>query len=418
MGVQGYGFNTSGYTYGVYGYATRSSLGTGVYGSGVRWGGRFYGSSTSADGVYAQASASSGPAYGVYAITYSTSGRGVFGYAYATSGATYGVYGYARSSSGTGVYGFAPPYGGKFYASTSSGTGVYASAPRYGGRFYASSTSADAVYARATASTGPAWAVNASSSSSSGRGVYAYGRYNGVYGGSQYIGVYGYTSASNNYWAGYFDGDVRVINWLIAGAKAFQIDHPLDPANRYLNHTSVESSEMMNIYSGNVALDRHGEAWVELPEWFGALNGDFRYQLTAIGGSAPNLYIAEGISDNGFKIAGGKRGMTVSWQVTAIRQDAFAEAYPLEVEQDKVGEERGKYLHPEVYGEPAELGIGWADEAEQLQGPELSKEEPTELFEEPFAKEAELGDMELSAPAAPDRLEEEKLDAPPLLDVE
>jgi hypothetical protein len=32
------------------------------------------------------------------------------------------------------------------------------------------------------------------------------------------------------------------------------------------------------------------------PDWFSALNKDFRYQLTAIGAPGPNLYIAEEIS--------------------------------------------------------------------------------------------------------------------------
>ena len=40
---------------------------------------------------------------------------------------------------------------------------------------------------------------------------------------------------------------------------------------------------MMNIYNGNVITDANGEAVVALPEWFEALNRDFRYQLTVIG---------------------------------------------------------------------------------------------------------------------------------------
>ena len=35
--------------------------------------------------------------------------------------------------------------------------------------------------------------------------------------------------------------------------KAFVIDHPLDPANKYLSHCSVESPDVMNLYNGNVA---------------------------------------------------------------------------------------------------------------------------------------------------------------------
>ncbi len=47
--------------------------------------------------------------------------------------------------------------------------------------------------------------------------------------------------------------------------------------------------------------------------------------------------------------------MKVSWQVTGIRQDAFAKAHPLAVEVDKAEKERGHYIHPELYGAPAEI---------------------------------------------------------------
>ncbi len=117
---------------------------------------------------------------------------------------------------------------------------------------------------------------------------------------------------------------------------------------------------MMNVYNGNVTLDANGEAWVELPDWFEALNKDFRYQLTCIGGFAP-VYIAEEISGNEFHIGGGLPGMKVSWQVTGIRQDAYANAHRVKVEVEKVGEERGKYLHPEEYGLPATMGINYEE---------------------------------------------------------
>ena len=40
---------------------------------------------------------------------------------------------------------------------------------------------------------------------------------------------------------------------------------------------------MKNIYYGVAVLDEAGEAIVTLPDWFEALNGDFRYQLTPMG---------------------------------------------------------------------------------------------------------------------------------------
>ena len=95
---------------------------------------------------------------------------------------------------------------------------------------------------------------------------------------------------------------------------------------------------------------------MELPDYFAALNMEFRYQLTCIGGYAP-VYIAEEITDNQFKIAGGKSGLKVSWQVTGIRQDPWANAHRIPVEEVKSDLERGLYLHPELYGQSTELGI-------------------------------------------------------------
>jgi hypothetical protein len=157
------------------------------------------------------------------------------------------------------------------------------------------------------------------------------------------------------------EGNVGVSgNFFVAGNKSFKIDHPLDPANKYLYHSSVESPDQMNIYNGNVKLDSNGEAVVELPVWFGALNTDYRYLLTPIGGSGPGLYIAEEIADNRFKIAGGAPGMKVSWQVTGIRQDAWAAAHRMPVEEMKSDRERGYYFHPELYGQPEEKSLAWA----------------------------------------------------------
>jgi len=106
--------------------------------------------------------------------------------------------------------------------------------------------------------------------------------------------------------AGQFIGDVHVTGAITAGVKDFKIDHPLDPANKYLVHASAESSEMKNIYDGSIVLDRNGEAVVQLPDWFGTLNGNYRYQLTAVGATNPGLYIAQKISGNRFKRSPGR----------------------------------------------------------------------------------------------------------------
>ena len=39
----------------------------------------------------------------------------------------------------------------------------------------------------------------------------------------------------------------------------------------------------MNIYNGNITTNETGEATVTLPDYFEALNIEFRYQLTVIG---------------------------------------------------------------------------------------------------------------------------------------
>ena len=160
--------------------------------------------------------------------------------------------------------------------------------------------------------------------------------------------------------AGNFFGDVVVNGTLTATTKHFKIDHPLDPANKYLVHASVESSEMKNFYDGMVTLDKKGEAVVQLPDWFETANGSLRYQLTAIGASSPGLYIAQKVRGNRFKIAGGAPGIEVSWQITGVRQDRFAQANPLVVEQLKSATERGYFIHPELYGAPEDKGIEWA----------------------------------------------------------
>jgi hypothetical protein len=170
---------------------------------------------------------------------------------------------------------------------------------------------------------------------------------NGVQGfSSSGNGVYGQSSTGA---AGFFQGNVTVTGTLSKGGGSFKIDHPLDPTNKYLSHSFVESPDMMNVYNGNVTVDAQGEAWVTLPEWFEALNRDFRYQLTPIGAPGPNLYVAAKVSGNRFKIAGGMPGSEVSWQVTGVRQDAWANAHRIAVEEGKRESERGQYLHPEAF---------------------------------------------------------------------
>jgi hypothetical protein len=181
--------------------------------------------------------------------------------------------------------------------------------------------------------------------------------------------------------AGIFQGDVEVRGNLtvVNGNKPFKIDHPLDPQNKYLLHNAVEAPERKNVYDGLAQLDEDGAASVDLPGWFEALNGDFRYQLTAVGGAAPNLHVAEEVSGNRFKIAGGEGGMKVCWQVTGSRKDPWAAANPFEIEQEKPQEERGRYLQPDLYGAPEEQSVMRARMGAMREPPPAGFEPPTAL---------------------------------------
>ena len=71
--------------------------------------------------------------------------------------------------------------------------------------------------------------------------------------------IYGYGNSILGEYGGYFVGDVHATGTITAGVKSFKIDHPLDPANKYLSHSFVESPDMMNIYNGNVVTDASGK---------------------------------------------------------------------------------------------------------------------------------------------------------------
>jgi hypothetical protein len=166
--------------------------------------------------------------------------------------------------------------------------------------------------------------------------------------------------------AGSFEGDVSMTSNLtvggdldVQGSKHFKIDHPLDPENKYLLHASIESSEVLNVYSGNIVTNSKGEAVVTLPEWFEALNSDLRYQLTVIGTFAQAI-VAEKVKQNRFTIKTSEPNVEVSWQVTGVRSDATMRKHPFKAETSKPERERGSYLAPELFGKPEERGIEWA----------------------------------------------------------
>jgi hypothetical protein len=188
----------------------------------------------------------------------------------------------------------------------------------------------------------------------------SYAGVEGVSTGATGAGIYGWTNASGGYgirgrntaggYAAAFEGRVHVAGLITATSKAFQIDHPLDPANKTLQHSSVESPDMLCVYNGNVTTNARGKATVVLPDYFEALNRDYRYQLTAVGQRA-QANVEHEIKGNRFTIETDKPNVKVSWQVVGVRQDAYAETNREPVEQDKPEARRGRYLHPALHGD-------------------------------------------------------------------
>ncbi len=243
-----------------------------------------------------------------------------------------GVVGVAHGS-GDGVFGTNSGSGFGVLGTSSSGQGVWGES--FGGQVTANGFGPDGVDGISHISVGSGVAAL---NTSDGDGLFAQSQ----------TGV-----------AGFFEGDVDIHGHLSKSSGSFKIDHPLDPANKYLYHSFVESPDMMNVYNGNVVTDAQGRAVVQMPEWFEALNRDFRYQLTVIGQFAQAMVASE-IANHSFTIQTDKPSVKVSWQVTGIRQDAWANAHRIPVEQAKSDKERGLYLHPELFGAPAEKSIAAA----------------------------------------------------------
>jgi hypothetical protein len=197
--------------------------------------------------------------------------------------------------------------------------------------------------------------------------------------GAGNLGITNFTGASTIF----LEGNVSVTGNLTKGGGSFKIDHPIEPANKYLSHSFVESPDMMNIYNGNITTDAQGRATVVLPGYFVALNRDFRYQLTVIGQFAQAIVDRE-ISKNHFIIKTSKPRVKVSWQVTGIRQDAWANAHRIPVEEDKPPLDQGHYLHPELFGASEQQAIGTG-----LATPSTASPSPTTAsLVNPLSKEA------------------------------
>ncbi len=144
--------------------------------------------------------------------------------------------------------------------------------------------------------------------------------------------------------------NVVITGSLSKGSGTFLIDHPLDPENLVLRHSFVESPEPMLVYKGRTELV-DGEAVVELPDYFDALNrdDDIEYSLTPVG-SLCSLAVKEELKGNSFVVMG-DRDCEFSWVVYSVRDDPFIRENPIVVEEKKgVNNEfvKGKCLHEEA----------------------------------------------------------------------
>lgn len=275
--------------------------------------------------------------------TGSTANQG--GYFYAQNGGeNYGVLGVALASSGAsqniGVRGITESGGAFNYgilgeANTNAGAGNFA-----------------------TGSFG--WAIGNGAGDNYGIEGYTGGSSGTNYG--IYADAVSFAGGGGTHYAGFFAGNVQIsgnldiTGTISKGAGTFKIDHPLDPENKYLVHSFVESPDMMNVYNGNVVTDGNGMAVVELPDYVEAANKDFRYQLTVVGQFAQAI-VKEKVSNNRFVIQTDQPNVEVSWQVTGIRNDPYAQKNRIQAEPVKEGDDRGKYLHPEAYGKSQQQSI-------------------------------------------------------------
>jgi hypothetical protein len=324
--IKGQNLNSGGY--GVWGQAN-TGTGIGVYGTSANYNG-MWAQSTNWDGI-----ASFGGRDGGY---FQGARYGVVGVTTATTGALFGVVGSAATAATAGAAGVEGSVGST--PDTSGLLGETASASGFTGTpgFFAVDVGVKGRGARGVIGAGTSLGGAFIHVTGTASDAYAY------FGSSSTQAITAIGNAN-------ITGNLAITGSISKGSGTFMIDHPLDPANKYLYHSFVESPDMMNIYNGVVQLDANGEATVQLPDYFGALNQDFRYQLTAMGRSQPNLYIADEVSYNMFRIAGGRPNGKVSWTVTGIRHDEFANAHRIIPEVMKPEAERGFYVYPVEHGQ-------------------------------------------------------------------
>jgi len=150
------------------------------------------------------------------------------------------------------------------------------------------------------------------------------------------------TVYSNSFGTASYRGNVYA-DALSKNSGSFQIHHPLDPKNKWLFHSFVESPDMMLIYKGRAKLE-NGKATIHMPEWFHALNGkcdDAEYSLTPIG-KFSKLYVSKTISDFEFEVSGDV-DCDFSWIVYTVRHDEYAEMHRIPIEREMTEQEKADW---------------------------------------------------------------------------
>lgn len=207
--------------------------------------------------------------------------------------------------------------------------------------------------------TAPLYTLQAEAGTTSLVGVYArtfapggFGLYGGAEGGNESYGVYGRDGGGNGYGV-YSSGD-----FVALGNKSFQIDHPLDPENRYLRHYCTESPMPQNSYSGTVTTGEDGRAWVTLPDYFESINKNVKYQLTVVDDAETPSFVqakvGREVRGNRFLIMTSAPRTKVSWRIEADRNDLWVQRHGAPTEKVKPKHLRGTYQRPELYGMPEE----------------------------------------------------------------
>lgn len=392
-GVSASASGTNGHKYG--GRFSASTTGTGSEQTrGLQANGSSSGSGI-VFGVEASASGSgSGNKYGISVRADAAAGHKYAGEFYArTSGSgaetTYGVNATANSSGSGQVF-------GTYANATGSGTGTKygvnaradaAAGNKYGGYFYARTTGSGGeatrgVYALATSSgSGPVYGVGGSVSGDGSGPKYAiYGSASGS--GAKYA-IYGSASGSGTLYAGYFNGRVHINGQLTKSSGSFLIDHVLDPKNKTLRHSFVESPEDLCLYRGKVKLDEKGRATVKMPRYFAALTKEEEATVTLTPiGKKPFLAGYEWNKKYTAFSVYGDPDRQVSYIVLADRDDPAIRHFRRPVEEAKGNGnfEKGKLINPEAYGEPPEVEL------------DVEKEEKERLKEEKHIAGIEIED--------------------------